>query len=77
MPRPKKPVDYNGEIAKIDAQIARHKNAIVELEGLRRQRIKQKELQELTQIQQALQRTGMTPADFLESVLQAQQAPKE
>ena len=76
MPRPKKPVDYNSELEKIEAQITRHKHTIAELEAARKELIKQKELQELSQIQKALEHAGMTPAAFLESVLQTQQAPK-
>lgn len=67
MPRGvRKPIDYDEQLMKIDAQIIKHKNTITELQKSRDEILAQKRQQELSALYSAMEQAGKTPADLIE-----------
>ncbi|ERI99196.1 MULTISPECIES: hypothetical protein [Eubacteriales] len=60
MARPKKARNFDEELMKVEAQITRHKNTIVELEETRKQIVREKQQSELSAVYQTISDSGMS-----------------
>ena len=60
MARPKKARNFDEELMKVEAQITRHKNTIVELEDTRKQIVREKQQSELSAVYQTISDSGMS-----------------
>lgn len=60
MARPKKARNFDEELMKVEAQITRHKNTILELEETRKQIVREKQQAELSAVYQTISDSGMS-----------------
>ena len=60
MARPKKARNFDEELMKVEAQITRHKNTIVELGETRKQIVREKQQSELSAVYQTISDSGMS-----------------
>lgn len=60
MARPKKPIDFENELLRIEAQITRHRRTIEELEEARRAIQQQQEQQEVSRLYEFYKSTGLS-----------------
>ena len=60
MARPKKARNFDEELMKVEAQITRHKNTIVELEETRKQIVREKQQSGLSAVYQTISDSGMS-----------------
>ena len=60
MARPKKARNFDEELMKVEAQIPRHKNTILELEETRKQIVREKQQAELSAVYQTISDSGMS-----------------
>jgi len=68
MPRGvKKQINYDEELAKIDARITHHQNSIAELKEEKKSLLAQKEATELKELQDLIRQSGKTTAEFIAS----------
>ena len=65
MSRPKKPVNYDEELERINLRITHHQNSIVELEEKRNQLVEQRTAKEMSILTNYLQQNQLTAADIL------------
>lgn len=75
MPRPKKPVNYDEEIQRIDMQICKWKKTILELQEDRKVLVEEKQKKELASLYQAIQSSGKSIAEVLSMIDSMAQSP--
>lgn len=68
MPRPKKPVNYEEELAKINAQITKHQNTIKELMAKKEELAQLRHRQELEVLRGAVVKSGLSIEEVLEKI---------
>lgn len=71
MARPRKPVNYEEELARIDTQITKHESALKELKEERRQLLQQKEQEEIGKLYDLYKASGMSLDEMISMVSQA------
>ena len=76
MARPKKARNFDEELMKVEAQITRHKNTILELEETRKQIVREKQQAELSAVYQTISDSGMS-IDQVISLLRQQSDREE
>ena len=76
MARPKKARNFDEELMKIDAQITRHQNTILELQETRKQVVLEKQQAELSAVYQTISEAGMS-VDQVISLIRQQTAVDE
>lgn len=75
MPRPKKPINYDEEIQRIDMQICKWKKTILELQEDRKALVEEKQKKELASLYQAIQSSGKSIAEVLSMINSMAQSP--
>ena len=65
MTRPKKPINYDEELERINLRITHHQNSIVELEEKRDSLLEQRTAKEMSILTNYLQQNQLTAADIL------------
>lgn len=65
MSRPKKPINYDEELERINLRITHHQNSIVELEEKRDSLLEQRTAKEMSILTNYLQQNQLTAADIL------------
>lgn len=65
MSRPKKPINYDEELDRINMRIIHHQNSITELEEKRQQLVEQRTAKEMSILTNYLQQNQLTAADIL------------
>lgn len=65
MSRPKKPINYDEELERINLRITHHQNSIVELEEKRESLLEQRTAKEMSILTNYLQQNQLTAADIL------------
>lgn len=68
MPRPKKPVNCEEELAKINAQITKHQNTIKELMAKKEELVQLQRQQELELLRGAVAKPGLSIEEVLEKI---------
>lgn len=68
MARPRKPVNYEEELLRIDAQITRHENTVKELKEERRLLTQQKEQAEIAKLYDLYKSSGMSLDEMISRV---------
>lgn len=72
MARPRKPVNYEEELLRIDAQITRHENTVKELKEERRTLMQQKEQAEIAKLYDLYKSSGMSLDEMISRVSAAE-----
>lgn len=68
MARPRKPINYEEEFSRIDAQITRHENTVKELKEERRLLLQQKEQDEISKLYDVYKTSGMSLDEMISMV---------
>lgn len=65
MARPRKAVDFDEEIMKVDAQITKYESTILELKEKRKTLVHEKEQQDISMISDAIKSSGLSIDEVL------------
>ena len=68
MARPRKPVNYEEELQRIEQLIQKHTKTLEKLQLQKKELQKRTEQEELTQLYQLFKDSGLTPQEFLSTV---------
>lgn len=66
--RPKKQIDFDSELLRVDAQITRHENSVRELRELRKQIQQQKEQTEIARLYDLYKASGLSLDEMISVV---------